>query len=246
MRRRLHAAGLAGAGSELTLDEESRRHAQVLRLAEGDALRLFDGEGHEADAVVARCDRRAVVCQVDAVQRMAAPLQRVHLAVCLPKAAKLETIVRMTTELGVSSITLVQSERAVPKWGADDPKLERLRRIAIEACAQAEQAYAPRLTAPLPLSAALDAAPGGALRCALLERSHTALPSVLPGHVHEVWALVGPEGGFAPEEVTLLGERGVLAVSLGPSVLRVETACVVACALLFDRLRTVAPSASAL
>lgn len=238
MRRRLYASPLPAAKHTLTLDDESRRHAQVLRLSVGDELRLFDAQGAEADARVTRNDKRALVCEVEAAQLLPAPELRVHLALCLPKAGKLELILRMATELGVSSLTLVHSERSVPKWGGDDLKLERLKRISVEACAQSEQAYAPVLSGPLPLSAALAAAPTDALRCVFLERSRVLLPSALPPAATDVWAIVGPEGGFAPDEVALLTAERVLSVSLGPGILRVETACIVACALLFDRLRT--------
>jgi 16S rRNA (uracil1498-N3)-methyltransferase len=238
MVRRLYAAQLPAANTELTLDEESRHHAQVLRLSPGDALRLFDAAGREADARVLRCDRRSLVCEVAAAESIARPAYAVHLAVCVPKAAKLELIVRMATELGVESLQLVHSERSVPKWGADDPKHERLRRIAVEACAQSEQAYAPAVSGPLPLAAALSAAPSDALKCAFIERDVGAtLPNPLTGQPHAAWALVGAEGGFARDEVALIDRSGALMVSLGRSILRVETACVVACALLLDRMR---------
>ncbi|MEY4576455.1 MAG: hypothetical protein RL701_1158 [Pseudomonadota bacterium] len=238
MVRRLYAAQLPAATSELTLDDESRHHAQVLRVSAGDALRLFDAAGLEADARVLRCDKRALVCEVQGAEAIARPERAVHLAVCLPKAAKLELIVRMATELGVQTVQLIQSERSVPKWGADDPKHERLRRIAIEACAQSEQAYAPTMSGPLPLAAALAAAPSGALKCAFIERAVGAtLPNPLTGQPQAAWALIGAEGGFAPEEVASIASSGALMVSLGRAILRVETACVVACALLLDRMR---------
>ena len=239
-RRRLFASPLPAAKVEMTLDEESRHHAQVLRLVAGDELRLFDAAGREADATVLRCDRRALVCAVEAASEQPLPRERLHLAVCVPKAAKLELIVRMATELGVRSLQLVQSERAVPKWSGDDAKFERYRRIALEACAQSEQAYAPELSAPLPLRAALMSEPftRAAYKCAFVERSHvTQLPRVFAGGARDVWAIVGPEGGFAPAEVQVIAEHGVDVITLGRAILRVETACVVACALLLDRLR---------
>jgi len=245
-RRRLFASPLPAAKVEMTLDDESRHHAQVLRLSVGDELRLFDAAGREADATVVRCDRRALVCVVEGARDVPAPREQLHLAVCVPKAAKLELIVRMLTELGVASLQLVQSERAVSKWSGEDGKLERFRRIAIEACAQSEQAYAPALSAPLPLAATLvsGAFTRSRYKCAFVERSASAqLPHLLagdttePGIAREVWAIVGPEGGFAPVEVQLMADHGTDLITLGPAILRVETACVVACALILDRLR---------
>lgn len=236
-RRRLFASPLPDEPGQLTLDDEARRHAQVLRLSVGDALTLFDAAGHEADATVTESTRRTLSCAVSASRQLPAAEARVHLALCVPKAAKLELIVRMATELGVHAITLVQSERAVPKWGGDDPKHARLIRIAIEACAQSEQAYAPIVTGPLPLTAALEARPVGAFSCAFVERSSAPLPPTLPASTRDVWTIVGPEGGFAPHELTLIDAHGARFVSLGSAILRVETACVVACGLLLDRIR---------
>jgi len=238
-RRRLYARELPAQMARLSLDDESRHHAQVLRLAVGDELRLFDALGREADARVVRCDRRALECEVAPAELIPPPAERLQLAVCLPKAAKLELIVRMTSELGLHELSLVHSERSVPKWSEGDPKLGRLQRIAIEACAQSEQAYAPLLRGPVPLSAALASIPEDSFRCAFLERSQAGLsPRELPAGTRAVWAIVGPEGGFAPSEVELLQERGLCCISLGGSILRVETACVVGCALLLDRMRS--------
>jgi 16S rRNA (uracil1498-N3)-methyltransferase len=234
--RRLFAPHLPAEGGELELSEEARRHAQVLRLEVGAELRLFDGAGREADARVLRCDRRALVCALQAPEHLPPPAARLTLVVCVPKAAKLELIVRMTTELGLYGLRLALSERSVPKLSSESPKLERLRRIALEACAQSERSFTPELTGPQPLAECLAAAPSGAARYAFVERSQppAASAEILPA---EVWAVVGPEGGFAPHELALLDAAGYARVSLGSAILRVETACVVACALLLDRMR---------
>jgi 16S rRNA (uracil1498-N3)-methyltransferase len=239
-RRRLFAPQLPAAAGKLTLDEASRHHAQVLRLHEGDELRLFDARGTEANARVVRSDRRELSCQVELPELMPTPAERLQLAVCVPKAAKLELIVRMATELGVSGVQLVASERAVPRYNSDAPKLERLQRIAIEACAQSEQAYAPELQGPMPLCDALASIASGSLKLACVERSDVSrsMPLSAAQGVALVWVLVGPEGGFAADELELLVKHDIAAISLGRSILRVETACVAACALLLDRMRT--------
>jgi len=235
--RRLYTPQLLAAQAQLTLGEESRHHAQVLRLSAGDALQLFDAAGGRAEARVLRCDRRALVCEVEAAEHVPRTGPQLTLAVCVPKAAKLELIVRMATELGVRAVQLVQSERAVPKFGSDAPKLDRLRRIAIEACAQSEQAYAPELSGPLPLEAALQAIPAAATKLACVERSAAQPWPPLAATTEGAYLLVGPEGGFTAPELTLLQTSGCQSVSLGEAVLRVETACIVACAMALDRLR---------
>jgi 16S rRNA (uracil1498-N3)-methyltransferase len=238
-KRRLFAPQLPAARAQLTLGDDSHRHAQVLRLSVGDELRLFDARGGEADARVLRCDKRELVCEVADPEQIAPPRERVQLAVCVPKAAKLELIVRMATELGVSAVQLIASEHAVPKYGSDAPKLERLQRIAIEACAQSEQAYAPALLGPLPLSAAIAALPAETAKLACVTRVDARPIGQLVSQLSaaEVWVLVGPEGGFATAELALLEQHDVAAISLGHGILRVETACVVACAQLLGSMR---------
>jgi 16S rRNA (uracil1498-N3)-methyltransferase len=240
-RRRLYAPQLPAAATQLALAEDSRHHAQVLRLSEGDELRLFDAHGGEADARVLRCDKRGLLCEVADPEQLPAPRERLQLAVCVPKAAKLELIVRMATELGVSSVQLIASERAVPKYTSEDThtKLERLQRIAIEACAQSEQAYAPELHGPLLLEAALSSLSAATLKLACVARTSVA-QNLSPLTAAEVWVLVGPEGGLSSAEQSLLEQHDVAAISLGPGILRVETACVVACAQLLGRMRSLA------
>jgi 16S rRNA (uracil1498-N3)-methyltransferase len=232
--RRLYAAALPTAAGNLELDEEARRHAQVLRLRAGDEITLFDARGAEASARVLSNDKRALLCEVEPARRLTPRAARLCLIVCVPKAAKLELIVRMATELGVHAIRLAESERSVPRLSADSPKLERLRRIALEACAQSEQAWAPELSGPLPLAAAA-AAPSGVEKFVFWENASAAL-SVGPLSSREVWAVVGSEGGLCEHEVAVLAGLGYAQVGLGSGILRVETACVVTAALLLDRL----------
>jgi len=178
---------------------------------------------------------------VEPAERVERTAPALTLAVCVPKASKLELIVRMATELGVAGVQLVQSERAVPKFGSEAPKLERLRRITLEACAQSEQAYAPELSGPLPLAAALACWPADACKLACVERSHAGAWPALAAVCQAVCVVIGPEGGLTAAEQLLLTQAGVQSVSLGDAILRVETACVVACALALERIRARAP-----
>jgi len=237
--RRIHCAALPHEPGPIALDDQARRHAQVLRLTPGTELRLFDGVGGEASARILRCDRQVLSVQVEALRHLPPPAARVHLLVGVPKAAKLDLIVRMTTELGVHALGLIQSERAVPRFDAESPKLERLRRISLEACAQSGQTYAPVLAGPLPLEAAVAQLPAATKKFMFWEgvRASAGPPRDLPSETSDVCALVGPEGGLCVDEVNVLAALGFTPIGLGRNILRVETACVVACALLIDRLR---------
>lgn len=235
--RRLFVNMLPADGGDVSLPQESIEHVHVLRLEPGATIELFDGRGNEAAAEVVRVSRREVVCVAMASRIAPARAAEVQLIVCLPKAAKLETVVRMTTELGVAGLHLAASERSVPKLASDSGKLERLRRVAREACAQSGQARAPDLHGPCSLEQAIAAAPSGALKFAFWEGAEAPVPAAVSGSYdgRPIWAVVGPEGGLSEAEAAMLDRAGYALSSLGTHILRAETACVVIAALLLDR-----------
>ena len=231
--RRLYVAELPAAGGAVELPRESLEHVHVLRLNAGAELELFDGRGGSARAELTSVTRSRASCLA---QPPSAAVKQtdLQLIVCLPKAGKLETVVRMTTELGVSALHLAQSERSVPKPSGDAAKLDRLRRVAREACAQSGQPFVPELHAPSPLALCAARAAPNAHKLLFWEQASAPLPAALRG---EVWAVIGPEGGLSAEEAEILRANGYAAHSLGSHILRAETACVVITALLLDRLR---------
>lgn len=234
--RRLFAEPLPPGGGALSLPGESLEHVHVLRLTVGTEVTLFDGRGGEADARITRVSRAAV--DVLAEPRVTLPPRaaRLTLVVGLPKAGKLELIVKMATELGVHAIRVATTERAVPK--GESLKLERLRRVAREASAQSGQPYVPTLEAPRSLAEHIAAAPAAACKLAFWEEAREELTAATSGIDSgcEVWAVVGPEGGLSAAEASLLAAGGFSLVGLGPHILRVETACVVVSALLLERM----------
>jgi 16S rRNA (uracil1498-N3)-methyltransferase len=235
--RRFYAPTLKShAATSLSLGEDAARHARVLRLAAGDTVELFDGAGGTCRAHVSHLARNELVCRLDAPRFEAAP-QRVVLVACVPKAHKLDDVVRMTAELGVAEIRLALSSRSVPRTDAEKlwAKRERLEKIAIEAVRQSENAWLPTIYEPRELSAQLADAPAHATKLALVERS--AAPFDLPRSSTEVWVVVGPEGGLSGDDRTVLDRFGCISAGIGRSILRSETACVVGVALVLDRLR---------
>lgn len=232
-RRLCVSAGLPLEGGPVTLDAGTARHARVLRLREGDSLRLFDGRGGEADARIVRLGPDAIECDAGPVERRDEPRPRVVLVQCMPKGEKLELIARMATELGVSAIHLATSDRAVARPDADRAatRLERLDRIVREAARQSSRAHVPDLVPPAPLAEVAARAPADAARVVPWERSTMALERALIPDASEAWVAIGPEGGLAEEEVARLARHGWADCSLGPTVLRVETAAPVAIAL---------------
>lgn len=233
--RRLYAAELPPAGGPCALDAEAAHHARVLRLEVGDAVTLFDGRGRECDARLVAIDADGLRCEAGLPRETATLTRRVILIQCLPKGDKLEAIVRMATELGVAEIALAHGARSVAR---PDPKRaeaqrERLERIAREAARQSAQAALPEIGAPVTLREAAARAPATALRLALVPGAWSSLAATLastPADA-EIWLVVGPEGGLAPDELAALEALGFERAGLGPTTLRVETAAPVAVAL---------------
>jgi 16S rRNA (uracil1498-N3)-methyltransferase len=224
-------------GERVTLaGEEHRRVCRVLRLRAGDRITLFDGAGHECEAVLEAPGSRAVTAVV--VGRRAAPPlvgPEVTLLVGLTKGERLELVVQKATELGVHRLVPVAAARAVPRLEAERAAGRRARwqTIAREAARQCGRADAPAIDEITPLAGALAGAPAGALKLLFWEEAagvplRDCLPATPPA---QVVLAVGPEGGFAPEEVAAAEGAGFHVVGLGPRILRAETAAIVAVAL---------------
>ncbi|AIZ46622.1 16S rRNA methyltransferase [Deinococcus radiopugnans] len=203
----------------MDLGPREARHLHVLRLRVGDALRVFDGQGAEAEAWIAELDAaRAVLTLGEALGGAAETPFPLTLAAALLKGDKLSDVVRAATELGVARVQLLVTARSDARdIGAQ--KLLRLQRVAEEASKQSRRAVVPEVRAPLSLAdfrwegQLFVAQPGSASRImALLDWGAP------------VTVLTGPEGGLTDAEVAELTGRGAHAVTLGPRILRAETA----------------------
>ncbi len=235
-QRRLPCSELPERGGEVTLDAGASRHAKVLRLQPNDAVTLIDGLGHEASAEVLALDRAGVRCVAQPPRRLPRPEPALSCVLGLPKGAKLEGVVRMYAELGVSALHLAQCARCVPRPADHGARMERLRRVALEACLQSGQPWAPQLQGLAPLPQVAARAPAEARKLVFWERAERPLDQALWPDAGDVWAVIGPEGGLEEEEVRALEAQDFQCVGLGAGILRVETASVVAASLLLDRL----------
>jgi 16S rRNA (uracil1498-N3)-methyltransferase len=241
MTRRLFVPAEKWIGSRALVEGEPHRHlARVLRARPGDKLTLFDGRGGEADAEVLAIERGRTTLSLGARRQVAAPAgPRVVLLQSLARGEKMDFIVQKTTELGVHQIVPVAAGRSVARLSAAEagPRRARWEKIAQEAARQCGRADVPAIADPRPLSEAIAHAGDDRdhLRLALWEGSRgRPLRAALAGHPSTpptVTLLVGPEGGFADEEIAAAAQSGFEIVGLGPRILRVETAAVVAVAL---------------
>jgi 16S rRNA (uracil1498-N3)-methyltransferase len=241
MMRRLFVPAEKWIGSRAVVEGEPHRHlARVLRARPGDKVTLFDGRGGEADAEVLAVERDQTTLSLGARRQVAAPAgPRVVLLQSLARGEKMDFIIQKTTELGVHEIVPIAAGRSVARLPAGDaaPRLARWEKIAQEAARQCGRADVPAIASPRSLAEAIasDGNQPEHLRLALWEGSRgRPLRAALAGHPSApvtVSLLVGPEGGFAEEEIATAEHAGFEIVGLGPRILRVETAAVVAVAL---------------
>ncbi|MFU8896551.1 MAG: 16S rRNA (uracil(1498)-N(3))-methyltransferase [Gammaproteobacteria bacterium] len=225
------------AGQRLTLEGEDAAHlGRVLRVRAGAAVTLFDGSGSEFAGEVLAATRRSIELAVGrgrAIDRES-PLALVLLqGVC--RHERMDWVVRKATELGVTTIQPVQTERSVVKL---DParipsRIEHWRAIAISACEQCGRNTLPDILPPLPVVAALTTHRGGT--GVLLDPEAAGGPEILPRPEGPLCLLVGPEGGLDERERAAAHAAGYLGIRLGPRILRTETAALTGVTLLQAR-----------
>ncbi|HOG06525.1 MAG: 16S rRNA (uracil(1498)-N(3))-methyltransferase [Syntrophales bacterium] len=226
-------------GETCVLDGNWRRYLRtVLRLREGDALVLFDGQGREGRAHMTGIDRDGVSVQVGVCRVVPADALPLTLAQALPKGETMEAVIRKATELGVTAIRPFPSERSIPRLTAEKARqrVARWQTVAVEACRQSRRADIPRVEDIASFEDIVAAPEDGAVRLMLWEEEReTGLRNLLRGLTdlkgRPCTVVIGPEGGFTEAEVRLAKGHGFLIASLGRRVLKVETAAVAALAI---------------
>lgn len=210
---------------------ESHHAADVLRIEPGDRVTVFNGEGAEALAEVAQIGRdRVEVKKLHASKT--APLQcAITLAQAIPKGKNMEFIIEKGTELGAAAIAPLLSERTVVQCDAEEAlkKKQKWQRVALEACKQCGQNWLPEILPPqTPKDFFAGASRYDLMLIASLQPDAQHLKRVLaeagPQAPRRVLVLVGPEGDFTPAEIALARSHGCRPITLGPIILRTETA----------------------
>jgi 16S rRNA (uracil1498-N3)-methyltransferase len=223
------------SGERLTLEGSAGNHiARVLRLRVGDSLTLFDGQGGEYGGTIAEMRRDVVLVNVlehRPIERES-PLQLL-LAQGISRGERMDWVIQKATELGVSRIAPVFTERSVVSLDERQAakKIQHWRSIAISACEQSGRNRVPEIAAPVGL---YDFLQGGAFDGTALLLSPRATPRIADIMVADASAtvLIGPEGGLTDIEQEAAATAGFTPVRLGPRVLRTETAAVAALTLL--------------
>ncbi len=235
---RFHVTETLTVGQEFPLPDTTFRHAiQVLRLNTGEPLILFNGTGGEYLAQITSVSKRAASALIENFSPFdtESPLH-LTLAIAIIKPDKMDFALQKAVELGVTSIQPLITQRSVIRIGKDkaDKKTQHWEGIVQAACEQSGRTRLPIVEAPQTLESWLENTTEGT-RIILAPGDYpriNALPENLP---QPISLLIGPEGGFTDEEVEMCLQAGVTAASLGPRILRAETASTTALALLQHR-----------
>ena len=208
---------------EAIVDGDAYRHLfRARRLAHGAEIRVVDGAGRARCAVVEHVERRRATLGLGESMPSREADHQLHLVVAALRSERASWLVEKTTELGVTSIHFVRSERTPRQYG--DGFLDRLRRVAAAAVVQCHRALVPEITGVHEWRDVEDLLGrfGQAPRLVLDPKASAPLQ---PG-AEDAVALIGPEGGWSPEELDQLRQWHCQGVGLGERILRVETAAV--------------------
>jgi 16S rRNA (uracil1498-N3)-methyltransferase len=217
----------------IELEPEPSRHlARALRIQEGDPLTLFDGHGGEYPAAVTAVDKKRVQVQVGSLlSRECESALHIHMGIALSRGDRMDWIIQKATELGVSSMTPLATERSGVKLRGEraEKKLRHWQQIAISACEQCGRNRLPLIQTLQPLVNWLEHTDAERKFVLHHRADNKPLASPVPASVA---LLVGPEGGLDSAEILAAEDRGFNSLRLVPRILRTETAPLAAIAIL--------------
>ena len=233
--RRFYAPPDRWAGDRVVLDREETHHlSRVLRLAVGAQVAVCDGRGRAAAAVVQDLESEGAVLNLEEeLSALAESPLKMALGLGLAKGEAVDQVVRQATEMGVqrlSPFVSTYSEKITPERAAR--RLARWQRQARESLKSCQRLYLPEISPVQDFAAVLQGPEEVKFLCYEADRGGGLASGLDRGRPAGVRVLIGPEGGFTPEEVALARDAGFQVVSLGPRRLRVETAALTAVSLL--------------
>jgi 16S rRNA (uracil1498-N3)-methyltransferase len=225
----------------LVLDGDEAHHCSaVMRRGAGEHIIVFNGAGSHAEASIVSGTAKRVELTCVNLQQEPPPTVSITLLQAIPKGSNMELIIEKAVELGVNGIVPVMSERTVVRLDAKEAakKQEKWQRIALAACKQCGQNWLPRIHVPQSFSTVWSALPSHDLRLvAALQNDARTLKTILAEIPKSVLILIGPEGDLTAEEYSTAREHGCVPMTLGPVVLRVETAAMYCLSVLGHELR---------
>jgi len=213
---------------------------KVLRCKPGDLLKLSDGKLTEGEAEIVDIDYKniQIKTRIIANNKMKELYPKITLFQGLPKGDKMSLIIQKTTEIGVSSIVPLKTKRTIVEIEPDkiDVKRQRWQRVAMEAAKQCMRIDIPKVEIPQDFNTCLSQLDNFQLVIIPWEMEHSKnIKEVLKestGDIRDIAVFIGPEGGFSEEEIEIAKNTKAVCVSLGPRILRTETAAMAVCSIL--------------
>lgn len=220
-----------------TISESDYTHiTKVLRLATGDRITVFDTESIEYEGVIMDISSGAIAVQVDNTRHLQTePELELNLFQAILKGNRMDGVISQATQLGVSEILPVISQRTQVRSTA---KVDRWNKIALESTKQCGRVTPPVVSEPIDFQNSFGIRKQSEMKIILYENQDELLGDYMDSltkPVNSINVYIGPEGGFSKEEITLAKENGYIALGLGERILRAETASVVSLALLQSR-----------
>jgi 16S rRNA (uracil1498-N3)-methyltransferase len=213
----------------LTDIEQVHHMRDVLRLKAGDKTAIFDNEGNEYLCEISVMDKKLVILLVKGHKPARPQKWRLTIACAIPKRSKMDNIVDKLSQLGVDAIIPLETERAVVKLEEkQETRLSRWRKIALSAAEQSRRSTLPDISRIMSLKELLAEAGNYELRLIpTLAGNRKTVKEALAGSVpNRILAVIGPEGDFTEREIEQAVSAGFIPISLGDTILRVETAAI--------------------
>lgn len=220
-----------------TISKSDYTHiTKVLRFGTGDRITVFDAESVEYEGIIMDISSETITIRVQNTRQLETePELELNLFQAILKANRMDGIISQATQLGVSEIFPVISERTQVR---STSKVKRWNKIALESTKQCRRAVPPVVSQPVDFKSAFRVRGESEIKIILYENKNELLRDYMrsmDGQVNSISIFIGPEGGFSQREITLAEKSGYTALSLGKRILRAETASVVSLALLQSR-----------
>ena len=237
-KHRLYVDQHLAEDTRIELDD-ARAHylARVLRLRSGDGVAVFCGDGREYLGTIETLAKQRAILSVGRVQQtQPKPPLFIRLLLGVSKGERMDYAVQKATELGVSEIVPLLTQFSVVRLSGEraERRTKHWRRVAESACEQSGRLRVPEISAPVRLTEWFSRPADAALRLAFVTNAKTNASTIDSVH-QRIDVLIGPEGGLSPTEIDDATVAGFAKASLGPCVLRTETAAAVAVALVQAR-----------
>lgn len=228
---RIHQSILLKENTTIMLDPEAHHHlCRVLRAKKGDHLILFNGQGGEYQAIITKIDKKGTEVHVGQflTKEVESPLS-IHLAQGIARGEKMDFIIQKGVELGVTKFIPLITERSNVKLDKqrEEKRLLHWRSVVISACEQSGRNQVPEVCPPIPFKKWVTEN-RTIWRFILTPHVKSSLPAVDFSKNNSIEIMIGPEGGFSPEELELAKMYHFFPLQLGPRILRTETASIAA------------------